>query len=218
MIDNSEFKILVVDDEIFNVEVVIGLLEDDGYQLEYSTHPLEALKKIYDNDFDLLLLDINVPYINGFELLKGLRDDYIDTPAIFITANIDIDSLKQGFDVGADDYIKKPFDFVELLIRIDALLKKTTPPKIIYNNLILDTDSKTLKKDNKTIHLTPSEMAIFEYFITNQGRVIESFELLEVSNTQEFKTEILRVWISKLKKIGLNITNIRGIGYRCEKI
>jgi len=212
------YKILLLEDDMVLGETIVELFELNSFEVVWVKDGKLAFEEIYENHFDILLLDINVPYINGFDLLKDLRGNDILTPAIFITANIDIASLKKGFDVGADDYIKKPFDFDELLIRIEALLKKVNPKTIVYNDLVYDTKSKVILKNNKIIHLTPSELALFEYFILNQNKVLETFELLEITNSNEFKAEILRVWISKLKKLGLNIVNIRGVGYRCETV
>jgi len=211
-------NILLLEDDLVLGETIFDLFELNSFNITWVKDGQDAQEEIYENSFDLLLFDINVPYINGFELLDELRKNNNLTPVIFITAKIDIESFKKGFELGALDYIKKPFDFEELLIKVKAIIKKTKPNHIIYGKLIYDKGLKIIKKDNKTIHLTPSELALFEYFITNQERVIESYELLEVTNSVEFKPDTLRVWISKLKKIGLKITNIRGVGYRCEKI
>ena len=211
-------NILLLEDDLVLGETIFDLFELNNFTITWLKDGKVALEEIYENSFDLLLLDINVPYINGFELLENLRQNNDTTPAIFITAKIDIESFKKGFELGADDYIKKPFDFEELLIKVKAIIRKTKQQNIIYDDLYYNTDSKILIKDNQIIHLTPSELALFEYFVSNQERVIESYELLEVTNSTEFKSDTLRVWISKLKKIGLKITNIRGVGYRCEKI
>ena len=211
-------SILLLEDDLVLGETIAELFELNNFEVTWVKDGNLAQQEIFENSFDSLLLDINVPFINGFELLKELRDNSISTPAIFITAKIDIESYKKGFEIGADDYIKKPFDFEELLVKIQALIKKHSPQQLIYSNLIYDLDSKQLLKDGKNIHLSPSEFEIFKYFVQNQGKVLETYKLLEVSKSNEFKPEILRVWISKLKKIGLNIVNIRGVGYRCEKI
>jgi len=170
----------------------------------------------------IFLFDINIPFINGFELLKELRQSGDLTPTIFITANVDIDSLRKGFDVGADDYIKKPFDFDELNIRIKSLIKKSFKNYnniIKYGDLSYDTKNKKLLKGTESIHLSPTLLYIVEYFLKNIDRVIKSDELLLQSH-EDFDGSIasLRVQISKLKKIGFNIINIRGIGYRLEKL
>ena len=117
-------KLLLLEDDHMLAESLIELLESENFDIVHVLNSQKALDKTFLQKFDLLLLDVNVPLFNGFELLKSLRDSGDKTPAIFLTALTDIASLSKGFDAGADDYIKKPFDFDELLIRINAILKK----------------------------------------------------------------------------------------------
>ena len=117
-------KILLLEDDEVLSETLIELLEDEGLEVTHVLDGEMALDATFVGHFDLLLLDINVPFLNGFTLLGSLRDSGDTTPAIFITALTDIVSLSKGFEIGADDYIKKPFDFDELLVRIQALLRK----------------------------------------------------------------------------------------------
>ena len=117
-------KLLLLEDDQVLAESLIELLESENFDIVHVLNSQKALDETFLQKFDLLLLDVNVPLFNGFELLKSLRDSGDKTPAIFLTALTDIASLSKGFDVGADDYIKKPFDFDELLIRINAILKK----------------------------------------------------------------------------------------------
>ena len=117
-------KILLLEDDDVLSETLMELLESENFEVVHVKDGEKALDATFIKHFDLLLLDVNVPFLNGFELLSELRHSGDMTPAIFITALTDVASLSQGFDVGADDYIKKPFDFNELLIRIRALIKK----------------------------------------------------------------------------------------------
>ena len=117
-------KLLLLEDDQVLAESLIELLESENFDIVHVLNSQKALDETFLQKFDLLLLDVNVPLFNGFELLKSLRDSGDKTPAIFLTALTDIASLSKGFDAGADDYIKKPFDFDELLIRINAILKK----------------------------------------------------------------------------------------------
>ncbi|MEA3497508.1 MAG: response regulator transcription factor [Campylobacterota bacterium] len=215
-------KILLVEDDPVLGETIQELLESENYIVSWVTDGQLALTQTYETSFDIFLLDLNIPFINGLELLDELRKSGDKTPAIFITANIDIESMKKGFSVGADDYLKKPFDVDELLIRIEVVLKKsfkTYHHTIIYGDLIYDTIKQQLIKNDKVVHLTPTEMVLFEYFIKNLDKVLSKDELIShTHNDFEGSEAVLRVQISKLKKIGLNIVNIRGVGYRCEKI
>lgn len=117
-------KLLLLEDDHVLAESLIELLQSENFDIVHVLNSQKALDETFLQKFDLLLLDVNVPLFNGFELLKSLRDSGDKTPAIFLTALTDIASLSKGFDVGADDYIKKPLDFDELLIRINAILKK----------------------------------------------------------------------------------------------
>jgi len=122
MLENSEFKIMIVDDEIFNIEVVIGFLEDEGYSLSYNTNPKIALQRMFDEDFDLILLDINMPELNGLDLCKRLKNDLKtkETPIIFLSAFNDTKTITNAFSSGAVDYITKPFNGLELIARVNT--------------------------------------------------------------------------------------------------
>lgn len=214
-------KILLVEDDPILGETIVDLLEGETFNVVWAKDGNEALEYTFEKKYDLLLLDVNIPFINGFELLKDLRDSGDKTPSIFITANIDIDSIKKGFDVGADDYLKKPFDFDELIIRINALIKKSfnTYKNILeYGDIIYSIDQKKLTKDSKNINLTPSELGLCEYFLKNIGKPLTIEDLISHTNTDDGSVAVLRVQISKLKKIGFNISNIRSLGYRLEEL
>jgi len=117
-------KILLLEDDKVLSESLIELLEYENFAITHVKDGEEAINKTYEQKFDMFLFDVNVPFVNGFELLRNLRESGDETPAIFLTALDDIASLSLGFKSGADDYIKKPFDFDELLVRIKAILKR----------------------------------------------------------------------------------------------
>lgn len=216
------YKILLVEDDLILGDTIFDILENAGYEATWVKDGQVALERTFINTYDLFLLDINVPFINGFELLKELRESGDMTPAIFITARVDMASLSKGFGVGADDYIKKPFELEELLVRINTQIKKSFKSyntKILYKDLSFDIENEKIYKDDKELHLTPTEYKLFELFLKNIGRVISKEEILyHVHEGDEGSEAALRVQISRLKKIGLEITNMRGIGYRCEQI
>ena len=140
-----------------------------------------GLSKTFEKDFDLYLFDVNVPFINGFELLQSLRENKDITPAIFITALIDIDNLTKGFKVGADDYIRKPFNANELIVRVDSLIKKSFKnyeSTIKYNDLSYDIKEEKVYKENEEIHLSPSEHQLLVLFLKNIGKVINKDDIL----------------------------------------
>lgn len=164
------------------------------------------------------MLDVNVPFLNGFELLKSLRSSGDVTPAIFITSLSDIASLAKGFEAGVDDYIKKPFDFDELIIRINALIKKAYHS--YQNEIELDDFHFVIDKDelyNKSnfIALSPYELQITKLFFKNLNKTVQKEHFFEeLAQGKEMSEGALRVHINKLRKIGLPITTIKGIGYR----
>ncbi len=215
-------KILLVEDDLILGESLQELLEDENFQVIWAKDGNEACDETYENKFDLFLFDVDIPFINGFDLLDQLRQSGDDTPCIFLTAKIDIDSLSIGFDIGADDYIKKPFDTDELIIRINTQIKRSFnsyKETIKYGNLIYNITDQTITKDDKPIQLSPAELKLFELFIKNINKSITKEDILyHIHHGVEGSEAALRVQISKLKKLGLEIVNQRAIGYKLEKL
>lgn len=216
------YKILLLEDDLILGDTIFDILEAEGFETTWVKDGRIALEKSFISTYDIFLFDVNVPFINGFELLNDLRQSGDLTPAIFITARVDIESLSNGFEIGADDYIKKPFDLDELIIRINAQIKKSFKSyseSITYNNLLFDIKKELVFKDNIKLHLSPVEFKLFELFIKNIDKVILKEEILyHIHQGEEGSEAALRVQISKLKKIGLNISNLRGVGYKCEQL
>jgi len=216
------YKILLLEDDLILGDTIFDILEAEGFETTWVKDGKLALEKSFIKNYDIFLFDVNVPFLNGFELLNDLRQSGDLTPAIFITARIDIESLSKGFKIGADDYIKKPFDLDELIIRINAQIKKSFKSygeSIVYKNLRFDIKKELIFKDNIEVHLSPFEFKLFELFIKNIDKIISKEEILyHIHEGEEGSEAALRVQISKLKKLGLNITNLRGIGYKCEQL
>ncbi len=211
-------KILLLEDDDVLSETLIELLEGEGFEVLHVEDGEEALDATFEQSFDLLLLDVNVPFLNGFELLKSLRDSGDMTPSIFITALSDVASLSKGFDVGADDYIKKPFDFDELLIRIKALLKKqyhTYANEIIVDEFRFVIEKDELYNGSAFVPIPPYELQITRLLFQNLNKTLPKERLLDLLNGEREMSEgALRVHINRLRKIGLPITTIKGVGYR----
>jgi len=209
-------KILLLEDDRLLGETIKELLEYEGYDITLVEDGEQASDKTFDESFDLYVFDINVPEINGLELLKALREADDKTPTIFISALVDLESISQGFALGADDYIKKPFFPEELLIRINAkLASKTHDEIIIYKNLEYDTLNKVLKKDTHIVSLGEVQEKLFELFMTNKNQVLDKEILLDC--LEKPSSTALRTAITKLKnKTGLDIKNLRGVGYTLE--
>jgi DNA-binding response OmpR family regulator len=208
--------ILLLEDDPTLSATLVDILELEGFEVELVTRGNEAIDKTYDNRYDLYLFDVNVPDISGFELLEALRNAQDNTPAIFITALSDINSVSKGFDAGADDYIKKPFDIDELVIRIQSKIKAQTQT-IYYKDISYDPVNKTVKKNNKIIDLGEVLIEIFILLMTHQDQTVDKVQFYDVMENPSDKA--LRVHITKLKKLlSLEIINVRGVGYRLEKL
>ncbi len=213
-------SILLVEDDETLGETLRDLLEADGFETVWVKDGESALDESYERRFDLLLLDVKVPFMDGFDLLKRLRDSGDDTPAIFITALTDIDSLSEGFESGADDYIKKPFDFDELLVRIRALIHRrygASASVLEYGGIRYDIESEKIVKDGESIHIPPFEKRLLKLFLQHRGKVLSKEDIsYELAEGEPVSDQALRVHVNKLRKAGFLITNLRGIGYRLE--
>ncbi|MEA3227554.1 MAG: response regulator transcription factor [Campylobacterota bacterium] len=211
-------KILLLEDDAVLSETLVELLESECFVVTQVDDGEKALDATFIASFDLFLFDVNVPCLNGFELLQSLRDTSDMTPTIFLTSLSDIASLAKGFDVGADDYIKKPFDFDELLIRINALLKKsyhTYADEIKVDDFRFVIEKNELYRGADFIPLPPYELKITKLLFQNIDKTLEKEYIFQkLSDGNEMSEGALRVHINKLRKVGVPITTIKGIGYR----
>ncbi len=215
-------KILLLEDDMMLSEIISEYIDSLGYKVVSVYDGEEAEDLVYSQKFDLLLLDVNVPKLNGFEFLKSFRSTGNNTPAIFITSLHSSGDLVEGFDAGCDDYIKKPFDLVELKTRIDNIkrLFHIDESKIyqISQNIEYNTTTKTLSTDN-TPHILPKrEAEILEYLITHKERTVSSNEMIDnLWSYEDAPVEAtIRTYIKNLRKLLPKdmITTIKGVGYR----
>jgi len=209
-------KILLLEDDYLLSETLKGLLMGEGFEVVHADDGEEALSYSYENSFDLYLFDINVPLLNGLDLLKLLRESGDTTPAFFISAYKDIQTITKAFDSACDDYIKKPFEFDELLVRIKAhMLKKN--PVLSYGSITYDLLNKRIFQKEKEVDLGFVEKEIFDLLMRNMGQTIFKEHFFDV---MEKPSDVaLRVHITKLKqRFSLQVINVKGIGYRLEKI
>ena len=208
-------SILLLEDDYELAETLKELLEESGYNVDMVHTGNDAIDASYDNKYDLYVFDINVPDLTGIELLESLRQADDATPTIFISALVDINTIAKGFEVGADDYIKKPFYPQELLIRVKAKLSSITKD-IVYNNLRYSPEKKELYIDDKLVSLGEVQECLCDIFMHNIGQVLDKMILIDClvhpSDTA------LRVALNKFKQITqLPIKNVRGVGYILEK-
>jgi len=204
--------LILEDDQIFG-ETLEMFLSLEGYTIDLVSTIEEAENITFNKNFDLYLFDINLPDGKGLQLLNELRDAEDNTPTIFITALTDLNSISEGFKLGAMDYIKKPFVPEELLIRIEAkFLDKTLKYKNISYNPIL----KTIFIDNNIVDIGVVSTKLFVKLLENIGNIVSKNELLECLDVAS--ENALRVNLTKLKhKLSIDIKNIRSRGYMLEE-
>jgi len=211
-------KILLLEDDEILAESLKELLEGEGFEVLHARDGEDALQKTFSQHFDMFLFDVNVPEIDGFELLKELRQSGEKTPAVFITALGDVASLACGFDVGADDYIKKPFEFDELLIRMQAIFRKqynSFEDEIKIKGFSFFIEKNELYSNDRFVALAPFELKLTLLFFKNLDKTLsKEYIAQELYYEKEVSEGALRVHINKLRKIGLPIVTIKGVGYR----
>ena len=209
--------LLLEDDKLFN-ETMQDFLEEEGYIVDCVLDPYSALELSYQKKYDLYLFDVNLPYENGFDLLHKLRQAGDITPTIFLTSRDDKASLKHGFGVGADDYMKKPIDLDELLLRIEALLRRQVrTERIFIGKYTLDMIAKTLLLDDKELDVTKKAVELLVLLVNAKGEVVSGENIKESlwAAGQTASDGSLRVYITQLKKyFPESIVNVRGIGYK----
>ncbi|SFP07530.1 response regulator transcription factor [Hydrogenimonas thermophila] len=216
-------KIFLLEDDTNLSDTITEFLEDEGFEVDTVFDSEEAEEKLYENNYDLLLLDVNIPGKNGFEILKEARKQGIDTPAIFITSLNSIENLEEGYESGADDYIRKPFALKELLLRITTLLKRSFSHKNsqlikISQNIEYDTISNTLYMNGKPVSLQPKELLLLKLFLSHPNEVIAHETIYDrLWGYDEIPSEsALRTYIKNLRKVigKEKIVSIKRYGYK----
>lgn len=202
-----EIKILLVEDEKKIADTLKLGLTENGYYVEVAYDGNLGLKLYEANFFNLLVLDINVPGINGYELCKIIRQRNAHLPIIMLTAFSSLKEKIEGYDAGADDYIIKPFEFKELLMKIRVLLKRTTHQNIPVGNILkafdleINMDSKQVKRGQSVINLTAKEFQLLEYLMRNKNRVVSRADIaINVWDIDfDTNTNVIDVYINYLR-------------------
>ncbi|WP_417332041.1 response regulator transcription factor [Halarcobacter sp.] len=215
-------KLLLLEDDLTLSETIVEYFEEQGFDVVPAYDGDEANELIYEKNFDLFLLDVNVPSMNGFELLKQVRSEGNKTPAIFITSLNSMDSLEEGFESGCDDYIRKPFELKELLLRVQTIIKREYSQKQelleITENVKFNTQTNELIKDNEIVPLNFKELRLLKFFLQNSDELLIHERILE--NVWDYDEEpsdnSLRTYIKNLRKIvGKDkIVSLKKLGYR----
>lgn len=203
----TEINILIAEDEKKIADALRQGLEENSFHARVAYDGAIALKMFRSNAFQLVIADINLPGMNGYELCKAIREINHTTPVIMLTAMGSVEDKIEGFDVGADDYLVKPFDFRELLLRIRALLKRThstvaTGTLLQAGDLVMNLDSKEVNRNGQPVQLTAKEFQLLEYFLRNKNRVLSRADIaLQVWDVDfDTKTNVIDVYVNYLRK------------------
>jgi len=179
----EERKILIVEDEKKIADTLKMGLSENGYYVEVAYDGTIGYRLFTAHSFNVIVLDINLPGMNGFELCKKIRLQDTDVPIIMLTSMSDLSDKIEGYDAGADDYIVKPFEFKELLLKIRVLLKRTLNQNIPVGNILkaddleMNLDSKEVKRGDTIINLTAKEFQLLEYLLRNKNRVVSRADI-----------------------------------------
>ena len=218
-------RILVVEDEDAIRDLVATALRFTGFPVSTVASGRAAIAEIRNEPFDLLILDVNLPDIDGFEITRKIRADGNQVAVIFLTARDDLGDLKTGFTAGGDDYLTKPFSLEELMLRIDAVLRRTgnqqpESARLTAGDVSLDQDAYQVWRGDEEISLSPAEFRLLRYLMQNQDRVVSKNQILDHVWDYEYVGDLnaVETYISYLrKKLGDKdaqlIRTVRGFGY-----
>jgi len=216
-------KILLVEDESKVANFISMGLQEEGYTVDIAPDGRIGLQHISESTYDIILLDLMIPEIDGLELLKRIRADGVDTPVLIITAKSSMEDIVKGLDTGSDDYLTKPFSFDELLARIRVLLRRRKQPVSLtleYKDLKLDTYTRKLIVGAHEAELTEKEFLIMEYMMKNSEKPVTRKEIAEHGwESQDDSSNIVDVYINFLRKKMETLSNkryintVRGVGY-----
>jgi DNA-binding response OmpR family regulator len=223
-------RVLVVEDEPDLLEALRRELSSRKYDVDTAADGREALDKLFDNAYDIVLLDIMLPKVDGLAVLKEIRNAEIDTRVLMLTAKGAVEDKIKGLDAGADDYLAKPFAMAELMARIRSVLRRGTDnrdPELTVGDVSLNTRSREVFRSGEAVQLTPKEFSILEFLLYNKNRAVSRFTLAEHVWGDEFDpftmSNFIDVHIKNLRaKLGDTedrtvIRTIRGVGFIIEE-
>ncbi|PEC49259.1 DNA-binding response regulator [Bacillus sp. AFS077874] len=220
----KKVRILVVEDHIEVLNSIVELLSND-FKVDKALEGEEGFFMAMQNIYDVIVLDVMLPEKNGFEIVKDLRKVGVHTPVLFLTAKDSLEDRVEGLNLGADDYLVKPFQGPELLARIYALLRRsgklTIDSSLKYQGIILKGKEHPVEINNESIHLTIKQYELLEYFIQNQGKILMKEQIFDRiwGFDSDTTVAIVEVYVHQLRKklepfnYGSMIKTVRGIGY-----
>ncbi len=204
MTDQPIARILVVDDEQMLLDMVTDALTFAGYSVTAVADGLSALSAVREARPDLVILDVNMPEPDGFQVARSLRASHPELPVLFLTARSEIDDLRTGFESGGDDYLTKPFRLEELRLRVGALLRRAGPVDrshiLICADLTLNDREHVVTRGSDEIQLSPVEYRLLHYLLSHVGQVMERAQILEAVWGYEYGDSVLETAISQLRK------------------
>lgn len=219
-------RLLVVEDEKRIADFLSRGLESAGYAVDVVSTGEDAISRVHSTDYDLVILDLGLPDIDGLQVLEKIKNRNIIPPVLILSARDSVDDRVKGLEQGADDYLVKPFAFVELLARARVLLRRgqPTPEKLQVGDLTLDCIRRKVTRSNESIELAPKEFSILEYMMRNRGRPLSRTMIVEHVWDMDYDglTNIVDVYIRHLRsKIddrfsSKMIRTVRGIGYMLD--
>lgn len=217
------YKILILEDDELFASTLEDFLSEEGFIIDLAFDGEECLRKNYEKNYDLYIFDINVPKINGLELLETLRKSHDNTPTIYLTSYKDKDTLQDAFLKGCDDYLKKPVDLDELLLRVRALLKRNKKhfdTIKLSKNISFNPQNRRVYEDDMDLNLQIKVIDLLELFIENRGDIVTKEMIISKlwSASEEYSDGSIRVYVNQIKKLFDRevIINIKGVGYKIE--
>ncbi len=222
-------RVLLIEDDQIIANFVVNGLKEAGYCVDHAIDGIEGLDLALNNSYDLDIIDIMLPKLDGLSIIERMRKQNIETPVIIVSAKRSIDDRVKGLQSGSDDYLIKPFSFSELLARIQAHLRRSShtveTTRLTIHDLSLDLLSRTVTREGEKIELQPKEFTLLEYLMRNAGNIVSKTMIMERVWNYNFdpQTNVVEARISKLReKVDKNfstslIHTIRGLGYVFKK-
>ncbi|KAA8885781.1 response regulator transcription factor [Nocardia colli] len=218
-------RVLVVDDEVRLAEMLRRGLSAEGFVVELAHDGIDGLELAATGDFDVLVLDIMLPGKHGYQIVRELRERQVWTPVLMLSAKDGEYDQADAFDLGADDYLTKPFSFVILLARLRALIRRGAPERpavLTAGTLSLDPARRRVTRAGEVVSLTPREYGVLEYLIRHKGDVVTKFDILRSvwDSNYEGSDNVVEVYVGYLRRkldvpsAASSIETIRGVGYR----
>jgi two-component system OmpR family response regulator len=219
-------RILIVEDDAVLARGLVRILESEGYAVDTVTRGEQALLATKQERFDLVILDVGLPGMDGFEVLRRLRAAPEPAPVLMLTARDALDDRVRGLDLGGDDYVAKPFEMSELMARVRALIRRSqarSGPKLEHGALVLDSVARRAYLSGEPLELAAREWAVLEVLLARPGRIVSKDSIIQavVGWGDELSANAIEVYVSrlraKLEPAGVHIRTVRGFGYLLEE-